>query len=237
MPADKDWTVENVERGTADWVRAEQTMFAQDGFSGTTRELLKVERIQNRTLLKRYRAEREIITSRRGATNLNERYLFHGTSATAPLSIATSADGFVVQAGRGDAFYGQGSYLAEKARYSHHYAHQLLSADKKQRHRQLLLVSVVCGVSKEYANSAIDRGMGPIALSQQGFDSVLGGPHRPRRAGPGDDDSRMCVVYKSSQTMPEFVLTYRADEDNKGSSSGSGGGSGAGAAPGRSKAS
>ena len=38
MPADKDWTVENVERGTADWVRAEQTMFAQDGFSGTTRE-------------------------------------------------------------------------------------------------------------------------------------------------------------------------------------------------------
>ena len=49
-------TVENV-------VRAEQTMFAQDGFSGTTRELLKVERIQNRTLLKRYRAEREIITS------------------------------------------------------------------------------------------------------------------------------------------------------------------------------
>ena len=58
MPADKDWTVENVERGTADWVRAEQTMFAQDGFSGTTRELLKVERIQNRTLLKRYRAER-----------------------------------------------------------------------------------------------------------------------------------------------------------------------------------
>ena len=73
----------------------------------------------------------------RGATNLNERYLFHGTSATAPLSIATSADGFVVQAGRGDAFYGQGSYLAEKARYSHHYAHQLQSADK-QRHRQLL---------------------------------------------------------------------------------------------------
>ena len=122
MPADKDWTVENVERGTADWVRAENAMFAHDGFSSATRELLKVERIQNRTLLKRYRAEREIITSRRGATNLNERYLFHGTSATAPLAIATSADGFVVEAGRGDAFYGKGSYLAEKARYSHHAA-------------------------------------------------------------------------------------------------------------------
>ena len=108
MPADKDWTVENVERGTADWVRAERTMFAQDGFSGTTRELLKVERIQNRTLLKRYRAEREIITSRRGATNLNERYPFHGTPAT-HCCRSRRVDGFVVEAGRSDAFYGKGA--------------------------------------------------------------------------------------------------------------------------------
>lgn len=214
MPPGEDYKVVNVKRGTADWVRAEQTMFARDGFSRTTRELLKVERIQNRTLLKRYRMERDIIMSRRGAANLNELYLFHGTSKTEPLKIATSPDGFVIAAGRSNTLYGQGGYLAEKARYSHHYAHKLLSVDKKQRHRQLLLVSVVCGVSKEYKNNAIDRNMSVIALSQQGFDSVLGGPHRPRHSGPGEDDSRMYVVYKSSQLMPEFLLTYKADEDN-----------------------
>ena len=97
--------VAEVKRGTNDWLCAEQTMFGHDGFSRSTHELLKVERIQNRALLKRYRAEREIITDSRGATNLNERYLFHGMLAKAPLAIATNPDGFVVEAGQSGALY------------------------------------------------------------------------------------------------------------------------------------
>ena len=41
------------------------------------------------------------------------------------------------------------------------------------------------------------------------FDSVEGGPHSPKHAGQGEDDSLMCVVYKSSQAMAEFVVTYK----------------------------
>ena len=74
----------------------------------------------------------------------------------------------MVQAGRSDAFYGQGSYLAEKARYSHHYAAPAAVGGQEAGHRQLLLVSG-CGVSKEYASSAIDRGMSQTAPSQQGW--------------------------------------------------------------------
>ena len=132
----------------------------------------------------------------------------------------------MAEAGRSNSLYGQGSYFAVKARYSHHYAHRLRSADGRHWHRQLLLVNVLCGVRKEYAGSAIDKSFGRVKLVACGCDSVRGGPHQPTRAGPGDDDSKMCVVYKSSQTMPEFVLTYRADEDNKGSSGGGGGSGG-----------
>ena len=160
-----------------------------DGFTEATRTLVRVQRIQNRPLLKRYRAEKDIITSSRGAANQNERYMCFGSRATAPLEIATSPEGFMVEASRSDAFYGQGNYLADKARYSHHYAHKLPSADGQAMHRQLLLVNVLCGVSKEYTGSAIDRGMGRTVLPSQ-FDSVRGGPHRPSRAGPGEDDSK-----------------------------------------------
>ena len=35
-----------------------------------------------------------------------------------------------------------------------------------------------------------------------------GGPHRPTRAGPGEDDSVIYVVYHPSQVLPEFIVTY-----------------------------
>ena len=129
---------------------------------------------------------------------MNEQYLFYGSGRTEPQTIATSSDGFMVEHGRDDAFYGKGCYFALQARYSHHYAHKLhpLGGDC---HRQLLLVNVLCGSSKEYTNSTIDRNMNGITLPSE-YDSVRGGPHKPRHSGPGKDDSEMVVVYKSSQT-------------------------------------
>lgn len=213
MKPDQYCTVVPVERGTVDWKLVDALLFAVNGgLDPATRELVKVERIQNRTLMMRHNLERVIIEKQRGAANLNEGMWFHGTSKTTPLAIATSSNGFAVHAGRETAFYGRGAYLARNARYSHHYAHVLESADKKQGYRQLLLVNVLGGNTKQYTNHTIDRNMTSIALGNQGFDSVLGGPHRPLHAGPGPDDSPMCVVYKSSQLMPLFVVTYAAKD-------------------------
>jgi hypothetical protein len=88
-------------------------------------------------------------------------------------------------------------------------------------------VNVLCGSSKGCTNSTIDRNMNGITLPSE-YDSVRGGPHKPRHSGPGKDDSEMVAVYKSSQTMPEFVITYRAEEDNDGSGGGGGGEGGGG---------
>tara|TARA_Y100000748_G_scaffold234440_1_gene198390 strand:- start:157 stop:1824 length:1668 start_codon:yes stop_codon:yes gene_type:complete len=216
-----DILVTQVQKGTDDWEKVRRMLFADD-FSESTRTLVSVQRIQNRPLLKRYRAEKDIITSSRGEANLNERCMFFGSRTISPLEIATSPEGFMVEAGRSNTFYGQGTYFADKARYSHHYAHKTPSTDGTTIHRQLLLVNVLCGVSKEYSGSTTDSKMGRTVLPRQ-FDSVRGGPHRPLYAGPGKDDSKMSVVYKSSQTLPQFLVTYSDAEDNYGSGSGNGG--------------
>jgi hypothetical protein len=125
----------------------------------------------------------------------------------------------MVEKGREDSFYGQACYFAVNARYSHHYSH-VVRPSAGECHRQLLLVKVLCGVSKKYTQGAIDRDMSRSALQNE-YDSVLGGPHRPALSGAGEDDSEMVVVYKSSQTMPEFLITYRTEENNDTSSNNS----------------
>ena len=44
------------------------------------------------------------------------------------------------------------------------------------------------------------------------FDSVQGGPHRPSRAGEGNCDSTMVVIYDLTQAYPEYIVTYRVRE-------------------------
>ncbi len=77
----------------------------------------------------------------------------------------------------------------------------------------LLIASVLRGNIKvqpePWSKDERERpGAGRLALGDD-FDSVEGGPHRPFHAGPGEDDSLVCVVYKSSQAMAEFVVTYK----------------------------
>jgi hypothetical protein len=148
---------------------------------------------------------------------LNEDYLIHGTKNTNPLEVVKSSHGFDMD-GRAECFYSRGVYFALRSRYSHHYAYRssdlegtLPAADGPFYH--LLLVSVLRGAMKKQPDpwSKEERqrpGAGRLALGDE-FDSVEGGPHRPSHAGPGEDDSLVCVVYKSSQAMAEFVVTYK----------------------------
>lgn len=120
-----------------------------------THRIVKVQRIQNRALLRRYMAEHKNLTSQLGAAGVNEKYLLHGTGKNEPLRIATNPEGFMVEVGSDKNFYGKGCYFARRACYSHHYAHRMVSGDQ----RQLLVVRVLCGKSKVYQGADIDRSM------------------------------------------------------------------------------
>jgi hypothetical protein len=148
---------------------------------------------------------------------LNEEYLFHGTRRTNPLAIASSSRGFDMD-GSAECFYSRGVYFAHRSCYSHHYAFRskdlegtIPAAEGSFFH--LLIVSVLRGSIKKQLDPWSREwrhlpGAVRMALGDD-FDSVEGGPHRPLLAGPGTDDSLICVVYKSSQAMAEFVVTYK----------------------------
>ena len=73
----------------------------------------------------------------------------------------------------------------------------------------LIVARVLCGKSMRAPEpwSEQDRIKPGAARAMLGdeYDSVEGGPHRPARAGAGENDSVIYVVYKSSQALAEFV--------------------------------
>jgi hypothetical protein len=64
------------------------------------------------------------------------------------MKIAQSDDGFLTDYANPSAFYGKGCYFAEKARYSHKYAFKTKRTASGPVHYKLMLVNVLCGVSK-----------------------------------------------------------------------------------------
>lgn len=176
--------VEPVSATSSDYQRV-QNLLVQEPFSAGEVRIVKLERIQNKTLLKRYQTERDIATERRGAGGLNEQYVFHGTRGHAPLKIAESPEGFLVEASRGVAnpsspcLYGIGCYFAHSARYSHHYAHKVAADGQpwqqgQPEFYQLLVVQMICGKSKVYSGGHVALDMDRMKLTDV-FDSVQGG--------------------------------------------------------------
>ena len=100
--------------------------------------------------------------------------------------------------------------------YSHHERYVYGSSDVEGSGRtrgatylHLLLVNVLREAPPKPTSVGRGPGLG-FAMEKlgKGHDSVEGGPHRPTRAGPGEDDSLIYVVYHPSQVLPEFIVTY-----------------------------
>ena len=97
-------------------------------------------------------------------------------------------------------YYGRGSYFSESAHYSDGYAHN----DPSSGHKQMFLVSVVCGESKDYGTSegrdltrppVIPGGNGRIFASVNGYHG-------------NSPDCRMFVTYHNDQAYPRYLVTY-----------------------------
>lgn len=74
--------------------------------------------------------------------------------------------------------------------------------------RPLQLVSVLCGREKIYGKTTSRKLRRTTHVFDQGFDSVRGGPHFPTSDRRGEDAGIMHVVYRETQVVPEFVITY-----------------------------
>ena len=147
--------------------------------------------------------------------DVNEQWLWHGTASTDPRVLLQSFYSVDHAYTKRKGFYGEGSYLAEKARYSNddNYVHKRHETVGRRRLeiRELLLCRVLCGDSLNFEDR-IDRDWAARKMQIPGkkrpYDSVHGGPHRPRRAGPGPNDSVMYVVYRDHRVYPAYLVQY-----------------------------
>jgi hypothetical protein len=148
---------------------------------------------------------------------IDEAYMLHGTRTHSPARLAHSPDGFDLD-GNPDCFYARAIYFAQRSCYSHAYAHRTADAegehpDPSGPYHHLIVALVLRGAAKREpaAWPKKERGQAGAARRLLGdeYDSVEGGPHRPSKEGPGKDSSLICAVYKSSQAIAEYVVTYK----------------------------
>jgi hypothetical protein len=158
-----------VEFGTTDYELVSRTLLTRfDGGLHFTPQIVRIQRPQNEPLLGRYNLEKKIMTDTRGAAvagvvpPLPSLVFFPDLSAVSmhfqrrasgtffSARKAQSDDGLLTDYANPSAFYGKGCYFAEKARYSHKYAFKTKRTASGPVHYKLMLVNVLCGVSKDY---------------------------------------------------------------------------------------
>eukprot|EP01125_Pyxidicula_operculata_P022250 TRINITY_DN898_c2_g1_i1.p1 TRINITY_DN898_c2_g1~~TRINITY_DN898_c2_g1_i1.p1 ORF type:complete len:775 (+),score=190.33 TRINITY_DN898_c2_g1_i1:1415-3739(+) len=165
--------------------------------------ILKIERIQNKILYEKYCENKKLMDKK---NNLivqpgfnNEKFLFHGTRSTAPVTIYNSTDGFDHKFSGEYCLWGIGSYFATRAAYSDSYASRLSSGEK-----QMFFAQVLVGDSKLLPQNNTLK-MPPLKEKQSGtyenerYDSVTA------QASSLDVNY---VVYDVGRAYPTYLITY-----------------------------
>eukprot|EP00940_MAST-03C_sp_MAST-3C-sp2_P003410 g3410.t1 len=168
------------------------------------KKIHRISRIQNRYLFQRFERAKRLIERNNTSKQADVKELFHGTRNTDPKLIyyGKNSAGFDPHLGKG--YYGTGAYFAEKAAYSHSYAHPA------NGRRYMFLAYVACGNIKNYGMkkmTSLKRGpdLEPGHPDYGGqwspglYDSVQGGPH---------SGSVMYIVYNGEQAYPAYLIEY-----------------------------
>lgn len=180
-------------------------------------QVMAVVRMENATLWRKYAAKREKIRKARRRSGVQsspwqeqtappktagslhcldeevqESYLFHGTTANAALQI--QHQGFCLNYAR-EGFFGRGIYFAEATSKADEYA-----GDDNDDIHVMLVSRVVRGVVQRVQSP--DRDLHK-KLNRKKYDSILG----DREAAVGT--YREYVVYDEAQAYPEYAVIYR----------------------------
>ncbi|XP_060564934.1 protein mono-ADP-ribosyltransferase PARP14-like [Ruditapes philippinarum] len=155
----------------------------------------KIERVQNKVLWEQYQSKKKQLEKQNPSGTINERELWHGTSAEPVDSI--NAHGFNRSfCGKNATVFGDGVYFAIDAKYS---CQDTYSKPDTSRIKRMYLCKVLTGV---YAKG--ERGMrvppsnpngGPHAL----YDSVTNDTNKPH----------MFIIFHDTQACPEYLIYFK----------------------------
>ena len=154
-------------------------------------KIVSIQRIQNKMLWEKYSFCKGRMTRKNGASEINEKRLFHGPSQTSPEEIYLSDHGFDFRFSR-SGNWGRGVYFATTSKYSNNYAYTSRS------HQQMFLAFVLTGDSIALpGNSSLDKPpLKPSSLER--YDSVNG----------QQGTTRIYIIYDHEKSYPAYLITY-----------------------------
>ncbi|XP_041369385.1 protein mono-ADP-ribosyltransferase PARP14-like [Gigantopelta aegis] len=151
--------------------------------------IIKIERIQNKTLYQQYVAKKKQISKQRSQPP--ERKLWHGTSADAIVSLNTH--GFNRSyCGKNATAYGDGVYFAVDARYS---LSNTYSRPDAQGHKHMYYASVLTG---DFITGQHGMRVPPAKSITQLYDSVVDNANTPG----------MFIIFNDTQAYPDYLITF-----------------------------
>ncbi|XP_030072766.1 protein mono-ADP-ribosyltransferase TIPARP [Microcaecilia unicolor] len=157
--------------------------------------IVKILRVQNLFLWEKYKRKKEFMSKKMTGLDkiMNERHLFHGTSQDVVDGICKhNFDPRVC--GKHATMYGQGSYFARKASYSHNFSKQ----SSKGVH-YMFLAKVLTG-RYTVGNHTMRRPppLNPGIMTSDLYDSCVDNYFEPQ----------IFVIFNDDQSYPYFVIQY-----------------------------
>ena len=167
-------------------------------------QIIKLERIQNRWLWDRYTFSKQRMKEKNRGV-VNEKELFHGTSATPPEKIFKSEHGFDFRICSREGLWGIGTYFAVNARYSGYYAHT--SSDYS---KQLILAKVLTG---ESYNCRPDGSLRhppakPQPAAKYSYSGDTFEDERYDSVSGYTQGTEIYVIYDHDKAYPAYLITY-----------------------------
>ncbi|XP_061570764.1 protein mono-ADP-ribosyltransferase PARP12-like [Cololabis saira] len=153
-------------------------------------DITSIERIQNKALWEVFQWQKNRMKNNNGGRNVTEKQLFHGTDSKALENICEDNFDWRICGVHGTV-YGQGSYFARDAKYSHNYTGDSII-------RNMFLSRVLVG---SYTRGASDYRRPPPkdGADKTFYDSCVDNVTNPS----------IYVVFDKLQIYPEYLIQYR----------------------------
>ena len=159
--------------------------------------LLKVERIQNKMIMKRY-FHRSRLMKDFGAPSLREELLFHGTSRVNPEQIYKGGEGFDMRFST-EGMWGRGNYFAVNASYSHAFAFKENGVCKLFAAKVLTGNSYLSVPDRTLTKPPFLADLDTSSTSiRRCYDSVSG----------STNGTRVYITYDNDHAYPAYLITY-----------------------------
>ena len=159
---------------------------------------LKIERVQNRLLWRKYWDCSKRMLQFCGI--LNEKLLFHGSSNTNPQEIYQGDAGFDMRFSN-NGMWGRGNYFAVNAAYSNGYAHAV------KGFRKMIAAWVLTGHCKESGPRSYQRPPEREDVNMPGSESTIRSRYDSVSGSTGG--SKVYITYDNEHAYPAYVITYK----------------------------